>query len=102
MAAAQWDPEHPSLLYLRHSLDSIHVQNIRTLLPGDILASGFRGCGCSPTEGSDPNERSGASVGSTLSHGVPARAAAPPRRVDVSCSIWDESLSNVTAQLDHS
>lgn len=70
MAASQWDPGHPSLLYLRHSFDSIHVQSMRPLLPGDNLTSGCRGCGCSPTEESDPNERWGASVGSTLSHGV--------------------------------
>lgn len=47
MAASQRYPQHPSLLYLSLSFDSIHVQNMRPLLPGDNSRSpGLRMFSC--------------------------------------------------------
>lgn len=75
-------------LDLRHSVfDSAHVQKMRPLSFPEItsVTSGFRGhADVLPQKGSDRNERSGASVGSALSHGVPPPEPHPhphPRRV---------------------
>lgn len=99
----------PRVQWLRPS----GIQNIRLccIYASDLTPRMSRIWGCSfleiishpdsgavdvPLQTSDPSVRSGASVGSTLDHGVPARAAALPRRVDVSCSIWGESLSSMS------